>query len=200
MLFYIYPSSLSPLPGVCIIHDLSNNRQSFFSRHTDNVSCLAVSRDGTLAASGQVGRRPSIYVWKTESDKEISGVITFALSLSYPCTLLSFPGDLESSSFITSLGEGFFERSVCCVEFSPDNTLVVGIGEDDHHKLGIWAISSGLLLIDGVCQNGLPPQIKGLAWAPTQQHTGPSLSFSFVLSLIAFLVLLIEYTHTHMNI
>ena len=42
---------LVPL-GVVVVHELETNKQSFFAKHTDNVSCLCVSRDGTIAASG----------------------------------------------------------------------------------------------------------------------------------------------------
>ena len=55
-------------------------------------------------------------------------------------------GDLPDDSFIIAVGNGFFERAVNAVEISFDNTLVIGIGEDDKHKLGIWDIASGLLL------------------------------------------------------
>ena len=78
--------------------------------------------------AGQVGRRPCIQVWFTESSNA------------------SISGDLPDDSFIIAVGNGFFERAVNAVEISFDNTLVIGIGEDDKHKLGIWDIASGLLL------------------------------------------------------
>lgn len=71
-----------------------------------------------------------------------------------------------------TIGEGFFERAVCAVEFSFDASLLVAVGSDDHHKIGVWLVSTGLLLVESVSQNGLPPQIKGIAWSPSQQHTG----------------------------
>ena len=139
--------------AVCVVHDLSNSQQSFFARHTDNVSCLCVSRDGRLAASGQVGRRPEVFVWRTDTDRAVCG-------------------DLPQDSFVTALGAGFFERAVCAIEFSFDDKLLVGVGSDDRHRLGIWQLSTGLLLAESVCQNGLPPQINWIAWSPAQQFAG----------------------------
>ena len=42
----------------------------------DNVTCFAISNDGTLGASGQVGRKPSVLVWRTESSREVVGDLT----------------------------------------------------------------------------------------------------------------------------
>ena len=54
-------SDLVPL-GVVVVHELESNKQSFFAKHTDNVSCLCVSRDGTIAASGMTFTAIYIYV------------------------------------------------------------------------------------------------------------------------------------------
>ena len=37
--------------------------------------------------------------------------------------------------------------------------------------LPLRSIPAGELLVQSVCQNGLPPQIKDLKWSPGQQHT-----------------------------
>ena len=98
-----------------------------------------------------VGRRPCVHVWFTESDNA------------------NVSGDLSDDSFIVSVGNGFFERGVNAVEISYDNALIIGIGEDDKHKLGIWEIASGLLIAESVAQNGIPPQIRSIQFTPTQQ-------------------------------
>jgi len=136
-----------------VVHDLNKNRQAFFSKHTDNVSCVAVSTDGTLAASGSVGRKPCVYVWKTESNREVYG-------------------DLGNDCLVATLGQGFFDRSVCAVTFSFDSKYVAAVSCDDKHRIGIFQVSSGLLIRDSVCQNGLPPQIHDISWAPAQQFAG----------------------------
>jgi hypothetical protein len=37
-----------------VVYDIPTNQQEFFEGHTDDISCLAVARNGTLAATGQV--------------------------------------------------------------------------------------------------------------------------------------------------
>ena len=81
-------------------------------------------------------------------------------------------GDLPPDCLISTLGVGFFERGVCAVEFSFDAKYIAGVGCDDKHRIGIWDTFSGLILSDSVCQNGIPPQIKDLCWAPAPQYTG----------------------------
>ena len=39
--------------GLGVVHDLSTNRQKHYNGHLDDVTCLAVSTDGTLAATGR---------------------------------------------------------------------------------------------------------------------------------------------------
>lgn len=55
-----------PLGNTIVIEDLSNNSQSCLTGHTDNVSCLSVSKSGKFLASGQVthmGFKADIIVW-----------------------------------------------------------------------------------------------------------------------------------------
>ena len=139
--------------AVCVVHDLNKNRQAFFVEHTDNISCLTVSIDGTLAASGQVGRKPCVHVWRTESHRDVFG-------------------DLGEESLVATIGQGFFERSVNCIAFSFDAKYLVAVSCDDKHRIGVFQVSTGLLVRDAQCQNGLPPQIRDISWAPAQQFAG----------------------------
>ena len=43
-----------PLGCTVIIRELGTNKQEFLSGHSNNVSCLAVSKSGKFVASGQV--------------------------------------------------------------------------------------------------------------------------------------------------
>ncbi|KAF2354174.1 WD40 repeat [Trinorchestia longiramus] len=58
--------------GVAIIHDLEQNKQSFFTGHDDDITSLTVNQDGSLAATGQLGRDPSICVWGTQDTEAVS--------------------------------------------------------------------------------------------------------------------------------
>ena len=71
-----------------------------------------------------------------------------------------------------TIGLNFFERGVCALDFNSSVSLICGIGCDDHHRIGIWEVATGVLLAESVCQNGIPPQVKALAWAPALQYTG----------------------------
>ena len=39
--------------GLGVIHDLTANKQSFYNGHSEDVTCLAMSSDGALAATGR---------------------------------------------------------------------------------------------------------------------------------------------------
>lgn len=67
--------------------------------------------DGSLAATGSMGKKPVVIVWST-----------------------------NSTNTITTLGLGFFSRGVCAVEISPDNQLVVAVGCDDSHMVVVVVV------------------------------------------------------------
>ena len=60
----VYPASAS-----VVVYDKVMHRQRFFFGHDDDVTCLAVHPNGTIVASGQVGRRPPVCVWDTARTK-----------------------------------------------------------------------------------------------------------------------------------
>lgn len=43
-----------PLGCTVVVENIKNHEQKFLSGHTNDVSCLAVSRSGRFVASGQV--------------------------------------------------------------------------------------------------------------------------------------------------
>ncbi len=73
----VHPDSnhlIYPLGNTVVIEDLMStrqdrSRQEFLSGHTNNVSCLAVSKSGRFVASGQVthmGFKADVIVWDFE--------------------------------------------------------------------------------------------------------------------------------------
>lgn len=64
-----------PLGNTIVIEDLTakrhdKSRQEFLVGHTDNVSCIAVSKSGRYLASGQsthMGFKADVIVWDFES-------------------------------------------------------------------------------------------------------------------------------------
>ena len=142
--------------AVVVLHDVESGKQRHFMYHDDDITCLDVDASGTLGASGQMGKEPRICVF-----------------------------DLNTFDVLAVVGgNGFFERSVCAVSFcSVDSGYLMGVGDDDHHALGIWKWklnktelegltmhglmssgqpSPGKLLGESATMNGEPPQIYNL--------------------------------------
>ena len=137
--------------SIAVVHDLDSNIQGFFLEHDDDVSCVTVSCDGRIAATGQIGKPSYACVWYT-------GVETGTIS--------DKTGDL-----VMKVGENFFERGVNAVGLTSSSKCLLAIGEDDHHSMGAWLVPTGELIAQMTCQNGVPPQISCLAISPGQQTT-----------------------------
>lgn len=55
-----------PLGNTIVVKNIANSKQEFLSGHTDNVSCVAISRSGQYVASGQsthMGFKADVIVW-----------------------------------------------------------------------------------------------------------------------------------------
>lgn len=133
--------------GLGVVHNLSGNTQHFFDAHTDDITCITVSTDGAYAATGQMGKSPSVHIWPTDITPS------------------------KSSKPLNTIGGGFFARGVCGLAFSYDNKYLVAIGCDDNHALGVFDTSTCALVAETPCQHGIPPQIRWLEYCPGQQHT-----------------------------
>ena len=49
--------------GVGIVQDISSNTQTFFDKHTDDITAFDLHKDGDTVATGEIGAKPLIYVW-----------------------------------------------------------------------------------------------------------------------------------------
>lgn len=136
-----------------IVHDLTSNTQQFFNGHVDDISCISVSPCGAFAATGcvaSVGRRlPRVMIWS--------------------CLNLS----TQNNGLISVVGDGFFQRAVAAVAFSFDSQLICCISCDDNHRMGIWSFGNGRseMITEINCHHGLPEDIRGLCWGPSQVYT-----------------------------
>jgi hypothetical protein len=103
--------------AVGIVHDLKNNTQAFFDKHTDDISCISLCSPmylgGRLVATGQNGKTPVLLVW------------TFKPTAS---------GAFETK-LLASIGEGFFQRMVVSIAFSFDGLYLAAVSGDDHHTM-----------------------------------------------------------------
>lgn len=87
--------------------------------HNDDITCLNISRDRTLIASGQVGSKPSIIVWN--------------------CV------DLEPVQRIV-LPKG--SRAVKTIAINNDSTLVACSDDHNDHNVRVYEIATGKLLFE----------------------------------------------------
>ena len=115
-----------------VIYDRQLQTQRFYTHHDDDITCFAVHPNGVICASGQVGRAPSISIWD-------SGAAAWENTLppeeggpvSWPQTAEPL-GDLD-----------FHQRSIDCLDFSHDGRLLVSVGGEDSHMVGIWDWQEG---------------------------------------------------------
>ena len=49
--------------GLGVVYDSQTQTQRHFDKHTDDVTAMAVAPDGKTVATGEVGKKPKIFVW-----------------------------------------------------------------------------------------------------------------------------------------
>ena len=129
-----------------VVHRLDSNSQSFFAAHSDDITCLAMSADTALMATGSLGKKPEVFIWSVRE---------------------------PASGPIAKIGsDKYFSRAVCTVCFSYDSVYLLAMSCDDRHTTGIFKISSGALVCETTAGNGVPPQIRVSCWASVPQATG----------------------------
>lgn len=145
-----------PAARVCVVHDLSLNRQHFFQAHTGAVVCLAGHPAGKVVASGEYGKNAMVLVWDSESLEQISALWGFhhggVVSLSFSMDgnrLVSAGNDTDGSVCVwdwrrelrlaVHRGDG---TSVLAVKFMPESDGVVSVGR--RHCV-FWSVSGTTL-------------------------------------------------------
>eukprot|EP00505_MAST-04D_sp_SCG-Rhode-Island_P002813 Stramenopile-MAST_4_protein_2813 len=117
----VYPAS-----ATVVMYHKGLHQQRFFHGHDDDVTSLAVHPDGSMCASGQVGRKPPICVWDSGASGGQNG-----------------GGD----NGIYHMGNLMLhERRVCALDFSGDGQLLASVGGDDYHTVALWDWQNGVLL------------------------------------------------------
>lgn len=102
-----------------IVLDKTNNTQQFFGGgdakstigHNDDITALAVNSDRTLVVTGQLGKIPTICVWKSSNCQRVS----------------QFSQDRNT-------------RAVKAVSFSRDSKYIGSVGDDDQHTVFVWTV------------------------------------------------------------
>ena len=169
--------------GVAIVLDPIGNTQRFYTGHDDDVTCLAIDRSGRMAATGQTGARPFIAVWDMMADGTPTGCDEIA-RLGWVKEIVTNPRPGQQAW----AWKCWYSASICCVAFTADSRRVIGVGGDENHSVGVWDISTGLLLCSNVTQKGIPPQVYDVVTgklpgqAPGDDHfvtVGPSKHLKF---------------------
>ncbi|CAG9326453.1 unnamed protein product [Blepharisma stoltei] len=102
--------------GLGIIYERDSHSQSFFNKHVDDVTAFALSPNKELAATGEVGRRPSIYVWDTSS---LMPVAQFKKPI---------------------------ENGVAALAFSPSGGMLVAVSAGDDHNVAVFNLKTGAVI------------------------------------------------------
>ena len=140
--------------GVGVVLDTVNNKQRFFKKHTDDITCMALDPYRRLVATGQMGKGIGVRVWDVQNCEQVRQ--------------LGFEG-LAGPNGVNQ-PKRFYERWICAVAFTFDSMKVVAVGADNHHTLAVWDIATGKLLVKARAQTGAPPQIYDLVCGGSKEH------------------------------
>jgi microtubule-associated protein-like 6 len=99
-----------------IVLDIASNTQKFFNLHTDDITAMDVHPDGIMVATGEIGPKPVIYVWNSNTMQSV----------------WKFKGGLEKG--IANLG------------FSKSGDKLVGVAVDNDHRIAVFDTKIGAML------------------------------------------------------
>ncbi|KAH3859285.1 hypothetical protein DPMN_102003 [Dreissena polymorpha] len=104
--------------AVVVLHNFAEQTQRHYTEHNNDVKSLAIHPDQVKVATGQV------------TGHEKKGKAHVRVWESINLTTLHV------------IGEGEFQRNVCCVSFSPvDGNNLLAVDESNEHILSVWDVS-----------------------------------------------------------
>ena len=111
-----------PAAALVIVQEVGGDRrQGFFCGHSDDVTCVAVHPQSTVAASGQMGKNCCVLVWDIAKVKR-------GMSLNRNLMKLKPPAGM---------------RGISAVDFSGDGRFLLAVGLDDSRLLIIFDWKEG---------------------------------------------------------
>ena len=99
--------------GVGIVYNRAEHQQNHYTRHADDITCLDVNAAGTFVATGEMGKRPSVRVWR-------------AVGAEHVVTL-----------------PPVHMRGVVTVSFDPSGHFLMSVGDDDYHTVAVYYSPAG---------------------------------------------------------
>jgi len=102
--------------GVGIKYDISDNSQIYNMECVDDILCCAVHPEGHTVATGEVGRKPKISVWDSNTGSTLA------------------------------VCSGFHTRGVNLLQFSSSGKFLISVGMDDDHSVAVYDSSDGSLV------------------------------------------------------
>ncbi|CAM9829686.1 unnamed protein product, partial [Hapterophycus canaliculatus] len=135
-----------PCASVGVVYDKASHSQVLFTCHSGRIVSLAVSPCGRFVATGQEGKNASAMVWDPATGHQICALPT---SLSGAVRRLSF---------------------------SPDGSMLCGVGADRDNSLCIWSSACGNWTDGARVALGQGPRRAALfvAWAVAPAGAGRS--------------------------
>jgi microtubule-associated protein-like 6 len=99
--------------GLGIVYDPSEHAQRFFNLHVDDVTAIAFSPDRRTIATGELGPKPTIYIWDA-----ITMTVKYEL-------------------------KGKLTKGIQNLAFSPSGKMLAGVAMDDNHSVAVYNAESG---------------------------------------------------------
>lgn len=127
-----------PAAALVVLMNIESNEQSYFSGHTDDVTCFAINpTNESVVASGQLGKDGRILVWNS------SNVVSGKMLTQAPLELfISGNGSAtDGGPLITTNVRGIFS-----LDFSPDGKYLLAVGMDDAHTVVVFDWKRGNIL------------------------------------------------------
>jgi len=102
--------------GLGVVYDPTEHSQKFFKEHIDDVTAIAFSPDQQHIATGEVGPKPTIYVWD-------------ALTMQVKHAL-----------------KGKLTKGIQAIAFSPSGNVLAAVAIDDNHYVAAYNVQTGACL------------------------------------------------------
>ena len=83
------------------------------SGHDDDIVSLAADPTGRFVATGQIGAKPRVHIWDSESG---ANLVTLPL---------------------------VHRRAIPALAFSPDGKKILSVGDDDNHSVALYTSATG---------------------------------------------------------